>query len=275
MGENAVDEFVLQYGNHGLWYGSFTHFSRLGIRHGVSSRLGGGSQAAYRELNLGLHVGDDEAVVLENRKLFCQALQVSAGELVTAEQVHKDQIAVVTGADRGKGALCYETALAGTDALITNVAGVPLLLCYADCVPVLIVDPRNRAIGIAHAGWKGTVSKIGQKTVLAMQKQYNTRPEECLIGIGPSIGPCCYAVDERVTEQVRAQFSRGETLLCSHNGKQYLDLWQANCMQLTEIGVTSSNIVSSRVCTSCNKNLFFSYRADNGTTGRMGAVIQL
>jgi len=270
-----MEQFILKYGTNGLWYGTFTHFDKLAIKHGISSRLGGVSSQPFASLNLGLHNGDNDLQVIANRQLFCQGVGVEAGDIVTAEQTHSDRVLVVTKEHLGKGAKKYSEAIRGTDALITNVQNVPLMLFFADCVPVLIVDPVQKVIGIAHAGWKGTMDYIAQKTVLAMQTHFGTSPQHCLVGIAPSIGPCCYEVNHVVMNRLKGQFQNWEQLVRPNGDKWYLDLWQANRLQLEQIGVERENIVVSQVCTACNKELFFSYRAENGCTGRMGAVIVL
>ena len=270
-----MEQFVLNYGTNGLWYGTFTHFDKLAIKHGISSRLGGVSHHPFASLNLGLHTGDEDSQVIANRQLFCQAVGVVPEQIVTAEQTHTDRVLVVTKEHLGKGAQIYREAIRATDALITNVPEVPLMLFFADCVPVLIVDPLQRVIGVVHAGWKGTMDHIAQKTVLAMQSHFGTNPQQCLVGIAPSIGPCCYEVDDVVINRLKGQFENWEQLVRPHGDKGYLDLWQANRLQLEQIGVQGQNIVVSKVCTACNKELFFSYRAEHGCTGRMGAVIVL
>ena len=270
-----MERFILNYANKGLWYGTFTHFDKLEVRHGISSRLGGESSQPFMSLNLGLHTGDEDNIVIANRQLFCQSLGVVAEDIVTAEQTHTDRVLVVTKEHISKGAKIYSEAIRATDAMITNVPGIPLMLFFADCVPVLLVDPIQKVIGIAHAGWKGTVDKIAQKTVLAMQTHFGTNPQQCLIGIAPSIGPCCYEVDNVVINRLKNQFENWEQLVQPHGEKWYLDLWQANRFQLEEIGVQAQNIIVSKVCTACNKELFYSYRGENSCTGRMGAVIVL
>ena len=270
-----MEQFILKYGNNGLWYGTFTHFDKVAIKHGISSRLGGTSSQPFTSLNLGLHTGDKDKQVIANRRLFCQGVGVVAEDIVTAEQIHTDTVLVVTKQHIGKGAKKYSEAIRATDALITNVPEIPLMLFFADCVPVMIVDPIQKVIGIAHAGWKGTLDKIAQKTVIAMQTHFGTNPQQCLVGIAPSIGPCCYEVDDVVINRLKGQFDNWEQLVRPHKEKWYLDLWQANRLQLEQIGVQGKNIVVSKVCTACNKELFFSYRSENGDTGRMGAVIVL
>lgn len=270
-----MKQFLLKHDVNSLWYGTFTHFDKLGIKHGVSSRLGGISTPPFRSLNLGLHTGDEDQNVIVNRERFCKTVGVEATHIVTAQQTHTDQVVVVTKDHLGRGATVYSEAIEHTDALVTNVPGVPLMLFFADCVPVLIVDPVHKAIGIAHAGWKGTVAKIAQKTILTMQQQFGTNPQQCLVGIAPSIGPCCYEVDEFVMNQLKEQFPKWEELVQPAGDKWHLDLWQANRLQLEEIGVASENILVSSVCTACNNELFFSYRAEQGCAGRMGAIIVL
>jgi YfiH family protein len=268
------DMFTLKHRN-GIWYGTFEHFTDAKIKHGISTRLGGVSPEPYKTLDLGLHTGDEKSAVLENRQRFFQALELDFSRAVACEQVHADKIAVVTEFDAGKGAKVYEEALKGIDALITNVRDLPLILFFADCVPVLTFDPVHRAVGVSHAGWKGTVAKIGQKTILAMQQHFGTKPEDCLVGIAPSIGPCCYEVDDVVAEKVKAEFPYWQDLLTPKGARWRLDLWKTNKRQLEDIGVTPENIVVSQICTSCNKELFFSYRAEHGITGRIAAVISL
>ncbi|MBC8014844.1 MAG: peptidoglycan editing factor PgeF [Sporomusaceae bacterium] len=270
-----MEGFILNHSNNSVWYGTFTHFDKLNIVHGISSRLGGTSKQPFASLNLGLHTGDEDQQVITNRQLFCHGVGVEADNIVTAEQIHLDKVAVVGLEHLGKGSRIYSEAIGETDALITNVPGVPLMLFFADCVPVVIVDPVKKVIGIAHAGWKGTVDHIGQKTVLAMQNHFGTDPQHCLVGIAPSIGPCCYEVDDVVINKFKKKFENWEQLITQKGSKWHLDLWQANRVQLEQIGVQASNIVVSKVCTVCNSELFFSYRAENGCTGRMGAVIVL
>lgn len=267
--------FSLNYALNKVWCGAFSHFDPAIATHAVSTRLGGKSEIPYLSLNLGLHTGDDVSVVRENRRLFCQAVGLDFNKVVTAEQIHGANVVAVGTQHAGKGVTEYATAIKGTDALITNEPNLALMLFFADCVPVLILDPIRKAIGLSHAGWKGTVAKIAQKTVLAMQSEFGTKPEECLVGIAPSIGPCCYEVDSRVANQFKDEFVNWENILQPYQSKWKLNLWLANQVQLLEIGVKSENIIISEVCTACNQELFFSYRSEQGITGRIAAAICL
>lgn len=268
-----MDRFQLVLQNN-LWFGTFSHFEQLAIKHGMSTRTGGVSGHPFASLNLGLHTGDEAKKVRENRKRFACAVGVEPNRVTTAEQVHGDRVFVVREEHAGLGAEEYSQAISGVDALITNVPGTPLMLFFADCVPVLIVDPKRRAIGISHAGWKGTVVGIAEKTVKYMEREYGTNPADCFAGIGPSIGQCCYQVDKPVIDQLKI-FPYWQELIVAKEARWQLNLWEANRRQLFDAGLTPDNVVVSAVCTSCNSELFFSYRAEKGRTGRMGAVISL
>lgn len=268
--------FVLEHLQNNLWSGKFTHFPSDIMVHGLSGRLGGVSGKPYDALNMGLHVGDDPAKVLENRRRFLNALELKSEDVCSPQQVHGVSVHRVTVGDRGKGALDYASAIPETDALITNALGVPLLLCFADCVPLLFVDPEKGAIGLAHAGWKGTVGRIGVKTVEAMAQAFGSEPEKLLVGIGPSIGPECFDIGEDVAEKFREAFPEyHEKILSNQDGKLHADLWAANRLQLEEAGVAPGNIECADKCTSCSHKWFFSYRADGGETGRLAAVMAL
>lgn len=256
------------------WYGFFNHFNSKLVTHAISTRFNGVSKNEFSSLNLALHNGDDLKDVWKNREIFCSGLEIDAKRIVTAQQVHGEQVLCVDESYVGRGAFDYMKAIPDTDGLITNLPDLPLMMFFADCVPILIFDPVKKAIGICHAGWKGTVHKIAQKTVQAMIKSFNSKPEDCLIGIGPSIGACCFEVDDPVYTQFRKEFP---TLKCEKvsEKKWKIDLWEANRLQLGDIGVVDKNIICSNVCTKCNSDVFFSYRADAGKTGRIAAIIQL
>lgn len=270
-----MSKFYLKRAANGVWYGIFTPLAHQGVRHGISTRLGGLSRPPFANLNLGIRTDDDPAVVRHNRQLFCQAVGVDFARATCAQQVHGDKIFVVGEAEAGRGVTGYDTAITGTDALITDRPGLPLMLFFADCVPVLIYDPVKRVVAISHAGWKGTVARIAAKTVRAMGEHFGTRPADCHIGIGPSIGPCDYEVDEPVIDALKDAFDNWKDLVIPRGGKWLLDLWRTNSYQLEEIGVPRGHIEVSGVCTACNTALFYSHRVEKGVTGRLGAVISL
>jgi len=259
----------------------------------ISHRQGGISQGPFHSLNLGLRVGDEEELVLENRRRLLQALGLDLDAVVTAEQVHGDRIVRVGQKERGRGARSRETAIEGADGLITDEPGVVLLAFFADCVPIFLLDPERPAIGLAHAGWKGTVLGVAKKALAAMQREFGTDPRRCLAALGPSIGPCCYEVDEKVLrplaevypywrelvtlpeEPASARFHRGIPPVAEGARRGHLDLWRANLRQLEEAGLRPENIAVEGICTSCQHEVYFSYRADHGRTGRFGAIFTL
>jgi YfiH family protein len=266
-----MNNFSLRQQNN-IWWGEFAHFTAAGFINGCSCRVHGESTIVPGSLNLALHVGDDREMVLRNRAKFAAALGVDAARFTTCAQVHGSRVQVVDETLAGSGALDYAATVADTDALITQLKGVPLLLFYADCVPVLLADPVRQVIAVAHAGWRGTVAAIAAKTVRQMQSCCGCEPRDILAGIGPSIGPCCYEVDDKVRDQALAYTDffqpRG-------GGKYLLNLQGINRQQLLQAGLQPEHILDAGVCTANNKELFFSYRQEQGHTGRMGACLCL
>ena len=260
-----------------LQFYTFPHFENSGkVIHGFTTRNGGVSGAPYSSLNTAFHVGDDEANVRTNRQLACAALGLNPAHLVAGRQVHGDRIEVVGLEDRGRGAISDKDSLPATDALVTGIAGVPLSSYYADCVPVFLLDPVKGVIAIAHAGWKGTALKIAEKTLKKMRDSFGVDPGDCLAGIGPSVGPCCYEVDESVMGPFQDSFPEIQDLAVPiSSGRWRLYLWETNRRTLLDAGLKAENIVSSQICTSCHQQYFFSYRAQRGNTGRMAALIML
>ena len=257
-------------------YGTFLIFPEASVVHAVSARHGGVSKPPFDSMNLALHVGDDAAAVVENRRRFLGMLGLDFDRLTTPEQIHGDNIVRVGEAVAGRGRLSYADAIAATDALMTDVPGVPLMLCFADCTPILLFDPVHRAAAIAHGGWKGTVCSIAAKTVRAMVGEFGTHPEDCLAAIGPAIGPCCYEVGDDVAGKFHEAFPQfADEIVSEHNGVIHLDLWKTNRLQLEEAGLLPEHIDTSGVCTACHARTFFSYRAEGPTTGRIAAVMAI
>ena len=264
-----MEKFIITQKNN-IWYGTFPALEEAGFVNACSCRLHGGSDVVEGTLNLALHVGDDVEKVLRNRKAFAEAIGVDANRFTTCQQVHGSKVVQVTKELVGSGAKDFANTIADTDALITNLPDVPLMLFYADCVPVLLADLETGAIGLAHAGWRGTVANIGVKTLAAMGEAFGTKPENVLAAIGPSIGACCYEVDDFVRDQA----SGFEEFFASKGGGKYqLNLWGMNAKQLQEAGVPAEKITIAGICTNDNVELFCSYRAEQGKTGRMGVCL--
>jgi len=175
--------------NNGVWYYTIASFDDTGlVKNGFSTRKGGVSTGQYSTLNLGIKKSDSKKAIMENFFRFCRAVGIDPDNMVFSDQVHGDQVAVVDNNDRGKG-IFRESDIFEKDGLITCQPGVALVTFYADCVPLFFLDPVYPAIALSHAGWRGTVEKIGAKTLKLMEETFGTRPEQCLVGIGPSIGP--------------------------------------------------------------------------------------
>ncbi|MFD0715149.1 peptidoglycan editing factor PgeF [Paenibacillus sp. GCM10027626] len=248
---------------------------------GFTGREGGSSEAPWGSLNCGLHVGDDEAAVIHNRRRLTDALAWPFEAWTCAEQVHGHQVYQVTNADRGKGRASRQEAIQAADALMTDEKGILLTSFYADCVPLYFYDPANEAVALAHAGWKGTVQEIARHTIEAMARAYGSRPEQIRTAIGPSIGACCYEVYGTVYSQVRELAERLQPVMetmkvavqaplqPAAEGKARINLKELNRQIMIKAGILPMNIEMSQWCTGCRTDYFFSHRMESGNTGRM------
>ncbi|NOU95390.1 peptidoglycan editing factor PgeF [Paenibacillus sp. LMG 31456] len=256
-----------------------------GLTAGFTSRLGGVSEPPFGSLNCGLHVQDSSSHVVNNRQLLAEALHAQLDDCTYAEQVHGNEVEVITKAHAGAGIHSREEAIQSKDAFVTNQTGIFLHALFADCVPLYFYDPIHRAIGLAHAGWKGTVLQIAKETIKAMQREYGSTPGKIVAAIGPSIQACCYEVDEVVLSKVREVMAEleiaddaGENSSIyeySGNDKYKLSLQQLNRQIMIKAGIMPEHIEISSLCTSCRTDLFFSHRKESGKTGRMAAWIGL
>ncbi len=256
----------------------FENFERTGlVRHCVSTRVGGVSSGCYSSLNLRLNGRDERALMLENFARLCCALNTDVDSLVFSDQTHNTDIYIVGQNDRGKG-ITRESDIRSIDALITSEPGVALTTFYADCVPVLFLDTRKGVIAAAHAGWRGTADAIAAKTVAKMTEAFGCKPHDILAGIGPSIGACCFEVDEPVAAEFRTKLPLSERFIKpseSTEGKFYIDLRAINAQLLTDAGIQAENIETADLCTKCEDALFYSHRRDGNNRGSMAAVIEL
>ncbi|CAM3574762.1 peptidoglycan editing factor PgeF [Marinicrinis lubricantis] len=252
-----------------------------GITAGFSSRKGGESELISGGLNVAMHVGDNPEYVIANRRRIAEALQLPFSSWTCAGQVHGCEVAVVTVGETGRGSMSGADSIGMTDALITNERGVWLTSFYADCVPLYFFDPVKGTVGLAHAGWKGTGLKIAEKTVLAMTENYGSKPEHILAAIGPSIGGCCYEVDDHVIQAMRSALGSEEVLeeciqsLPDKQGKVMLDLKECNRQIMIKAGIVPTHIEITQWCTGCSTDVFFSHRKEHGRTGRMMSWIGL
>jgi hypothetical protein len=227
-----------------------------------STRTGGVSTGAYFSLNLGNNTGDNPDVVRQNTQRLCSAAGIDPERLVSSTQVHGTEILNAVTPGR------YE----GYDAFITNRNDLFLSIFTADCFPVLLFDPRHHAVAAVHAGWQGCAGRIVIKTINAMEKAFGSIPGECIAYIGTGISGKAYEVGPEVAEKFEPDCCRLAPQLQGEN-KYLLDLGRVNYNQLIASGVLASNIEHSRFCTLIQSDLFYSYRRDNGKTGRMVTLI--
>lgn len=260
-------------------YLTFPLLERTGlVRHLFSTRTGGVSEGIYSSMNLSYTRGDHKEAVDENFRRIAGVLGCKLQDIVCSDQTHTTNIRVVTRRDGGKG-IVIPKDYTDIDGLVTDEPGLVLATFYADCVPLYFVDTKNRAIGLAHSGWRGTVARMGRCMTEKMREVYGTRPEDIVAAIGPSICQSCYEVSEDVAEAFRVEFSKPgqeqKILIRKDNGKYLLDLWRANEMILTEAGIPAEQIQVTDLCTCHNSGYLFSHRASQGKRGNLGAFLGL
>ena len=241
----------------------------------VTTRHGGVSAGSYASLNLGLHVGDEAADVLENRRRAASALGADPGDFVFCVQAHGPNVQVVTAADRGRGALTQQDAIPGTDALVTADPGVVLTVMVADCVPIVLYDPQAHVLACVHAGWRGTVARVSESAVASM-RSLGSRPENVIAGLGPAIPPDRYQVGEDVHEAAGEGLGdrAAQVIRPDGTGRWLFDLWTANRIVLREAGVPEANMHVVQIPTGSDPGLFFSDR-EVRPCGRFAAMARL
>lgn len=248
------------------------------VNAAFSTRIGGVSEGMFSELNFGFGRGDSEENVRRNYELFCESMGIPAGSLVLSDQIHETQIYTA-----GKKDVCgerIEKRLKGIDGLVTNQPDVCLATSYADCVPLFFVDRKKRVIAASHSGWRGTVAKMGQKTVRRLEREFSSDRRDIVAVIGPSICQSCYEVGEEVADAFResCREEQMEEILCPSGqaeGKYHLDLWAANFLQLKEAGLLPEQIHVAGLCTCCNSKLLFSHRATGGKRGNLNGFLSI
>jgi polyphenol oxidase len=251
------------------------HFPALqvaGAGHGFTTRQGPGQsrREAFAFLNMGLRTGEDPELVKKNHRLFLTEVGLAGYPLVTGEQVHGSLVAPVTG--------CRDfCVIPGADSLVTDREGLILSLFAADCALVFLVDRAGRAVGIAHAGWRGAVAGIGRKAVEELSNRFGAAPRDLLVGLSPCIGTCCFQVRQDVARALEEEgLPAGEFLLPGPGGDSwFMDLKALIAWQLRRAGVPAGQIYGTALCTSCRRDLFYSYRRDRGITGRMMGYVYL
>ena len=262
----------------GVPFLSFPLLEETGIvTQGFSTRLGGVSEGDYSSMNVSFTRGDREEAVRENYRRLGEAIGFDCESLVCSDQTHTTNVRVMTEEDRGKG-FARPKDYRDVDGMITNVPGLTLATFYADCVPLYFVDPVKRAIGLSHSGWRGTVGKIGKKTVERMEETYGSNPADIRAVIGPSICQDCYEFSVDVIDEFRQAFSEEswpELFYEKADGKYQLNLWKANELIFREASILPEHIAVTDLCTCCNPTLLFSHRASHGKRGNLGAFLML
>lgn len=247
---------------------TFDLLEDAGVIHGVFTRRGGVSTGPWSSLNVGGLVGDNPERVHTNRVLSFQALDRDPGSIYDVWQVHGNKV-ICTDSYRP-----LERAHLKADAILTDRPQVTLFMRFADCVPILLYDPGSKVVGLAHAGWKGTIKGVVLEIIKTMREVYGSKSENIMAAIGPSIGPHHYEVGSEVVVEVRKTFaSDAEDLLLRLNGAVHFDLWAANRLHLEQAGV--GKIESANICTACHLEDWYSHRGEAGKTGRFGALIAL
>lgn len=258
----------------------FLTFPKLNAKpgqcHAFSTRFGGVSKGSCASMNFSFLLDDNDAAVRENFARFCTAFGADAEKAVLTQQTHTANVRIVTKEDAGKG-LLKERDYTDVDGLITNEPGITLVTQYADCTPLVFFDPEKKVVATSHAGWRGTVSLIGAKTVELMCENFGCDPKDIIAGIGPSIGGCCYEVDDPVINEIRKLdfLDFGACYTDKGNGKYMLDLKEVNREILVHSGLLPENIDTSDLCTCCNSHVFHSHRATGGKRGTLAMMIAL
>ncbi len=245
------------------------------VQHCFTTRHGGVSTGCYGEMNMGLSRGEDIRKVQENYRILAEALQLDANAFVAAQQTHTTNILRITAQDKGSG-VTKQRPYHDIDGLITNETNINLVIFGADCVPVFLVDPKQKAIGLAHCGWKGTANRMAEKIVKRMQAEFGTQPEDIVAAIGPSIGKCCFQVDDPVVKLFEENLTFAKDVIFDdpcEQGKYKIDLWETNRRLLQACGV--KNIEISGLCTMCDTERFYSHRKMGEQRGVMAGILTL
>lgn len=271
---------------YGVTYFSFPNLEKIeGVAHLFSTRLGGVSEGDQGTMNLSYEREENKENVTENFRRIAKVLDTTIENFVLSDQTHRTNIRVVTEEDLGKG-IIKKKDYAEVDGLITNCKNIALSTLYADCVPLYFVDPIKAVIGLSHGGWKGTVGKIAQITVLRMEEEFGCNPKDIQVAIAPSICQSCYEVSQDVAYEfiqllqekemdAVLEESISELVTPQDGGKYLLDLWKVNFYVLRMAGILAENIAVTDICTCCNKEILFSHRGSKGKRGNLGAFLML
>lgn len=267
------DVFTLNT-REGVSYLTYNSLSRIPfIRHAFSTKIGEGTRTVH-PMDMSFDHDDQEAVT-ENYKRFCKAAGFDYTSLVASSQDHHTFVRVCTSAEKGIG-IYRAKDIESVDGLVTIEPGVTLCTYYADCTPLFFVDTVTHAIGLAHAGWRGTVGRIAEKVIKTMQDSFGTDPADLVCAIGPNISVCCYEVDEPCAREFYALGLNDDRFIFPKDGGKFMvDMLECNRQILLSCGVKDENITLSDVCTRHNSDLLWSHRATQGDRGTMCAMLRI
>lgn len=243
-----------------------------GYDHGFSARSGGVSEGYFASLNLSFTRPENRESVMENYRRFCRAAEIPFEQMVMDTYEHGTNVIKVDRADAGKGYLL--DPLPSCDGLVTNDPAVTLITGHADCMAFYFVDPVKRCIGLAHAGWRGALGRIGARVVKRMALEYGANPSDIIAGVGPSICPSCFEVGENVAKEFAAAYPDLHCVLEHEGARPHVDLWMVAVKQFIEAGVLPEHISLFDVCTMTAPRLY-SHRRDKGNTGGMAAYLRI
>lgn len=260
-----------------LIYFTFNNFDTTGlVKHCFSTRKGGVSKGCYSSMNLSFR-DDLKENVIDNYKILCNAIDCNYENVVFSNQVHGNELYYADESDRGKG-LLRESNIKNIDGLITDKKDVLLTTFYADCVPLFFLDIYKKVISVSHAGWRGTVNKIGEETINKMVYEFGCDKENIIAGIGPSIGKCCFEVDNPVADEFIQKLPFSIEYIkkdLDKEGKYKIDLKEINKLIMINAGLSEKNIEVSDICTKCEIDLMFSHRRMGSLRGAMAGLLQL
>lgn len=243
-----------------------------GFDHGFTTREGGISEGYYASLNLSFSRPENRENVMENYRIFCRAASIPFDSMVMDKYEHGTNVIKVDRADAGKGYL-YDP-LPPCDGIVTDDPAVTLITGHADCMAFFCVDPVRRCIGLAHAGWRGALGRVGARVVETMRGAYGSDPADLVVSIGPSICPDCFEVGQNVAEAFEKEYADLPCVLERAGARPHVDLWMVACRQMSDAGVSMSRISLFNICTMETPALY-SHRRDRGNTGGMAAYLRI
>ncbi len=250
----------------------------VGAEFIFSTRLNGTSPIPFDSLNMAFTTADTVSNIINNRRLFFKRFNIDLSKVVYMQQTHGINIQIADKSDAGRGAKEYLSGFPDTDGILTNDPEIVVCGCFADCVPVWIYDPIRKAGGIIHAGWKGTAQSIVKHGIKKLSEWFGTETKDIIAGIGPSIGPCCFKVDQITAQDITfsiANHQRNRVTSDESGEDVNLDLWLINSLQLQDAGVLTQNIITAGQCTCCMQDIYHSFRRDKEMSGRMSAIFRI